>query len=162
MKTITINTYQFDELSKEAQEKAVNHYSDINVNFDWWDYIYEDAKRIGINITDFDLDRYECNGTLIDSALESIKKVFNEHGDTTSTYKTAVEYKEKLEKVNCGKEYEDMYEQLEQSYLTEMLKHYYQILKEQYEYETSEESIIETIRINEYNFTEEGKRQVTL
>ena len=57
MKTHTINTYSFNELSEEAQQKAIENLSDINVNFDWWNFTYEDAKNIGLKITSFDLDR---------------------------------------------------------------------------------------------------------
>ena len=57
MKTLTINLYQFSELSDEAKEKAISNLSDINVDFDWWTNTYEDAARIGLKITSFDLDR---------------------------------------------------------------------------------------------------------
>lgn len=38
MQTITkiINVYEFDELSKEAQAKAIEHFRDIDTNDSWW------------------------------------------------------------------------------------------------------------------------------
>lgn len=43
MKTITVNLYNFEELSDEAQKKAINDMRDIHVNyFGWDDYIIED------------------------------------------------------------------------------------------------------------------------
>lgn len=42
MKTITLKLYSFNELAKEAKEKALTIYRDINTSFDWWDDEYED------------------------------------------------------------------------------------------------------------------------
>ena len=36
MKTVTINIYQFSELSDEAKENAIKELYDINVDSDWW------------------------------------------------------------------------------------------------------------------------------
>ena len=37
IKTLKIKTYQFDELDKEVQEKVLEKYADINVDYDGWD-----------------------------------------------------------------------------------------------------------------------------
>jgi type I restriction-modification system DNA methylase subunit len=50
--TTTRTLYTFDELSETAKEKALEVYRDINLNFDWWDGTYEDAKNIGLKIDD--------------------------------------------------------------------------------------------------------------
>jgi len=48
MRTIETKVYPFDELSKEAQQKAIENLYDINIQFhDWWDHTCEDAKEIG-------------------------------------------------------------------------------------------------------------------
>lgn len=39
--------YKFDELSDEAKEKAIEDYRVDGLNYEWWDYIFEDAKRMG-------------------------------------------------------------------------------------------------------------------
>ena len=58
MRTDTVETkvFKINELSDEAKQAAILALSDINVNYDWWDFIYEDAKTIGklmgINISD--------------------------------------------------------------------------------------------------------------
>ena len=49
MKTTKIELFSFEELSKEAQEKVINDNSLINVDFDWWNYTYEDSENIGLN-----------------------------------------------------------------------------------------------------------------
>ena len=43
MKTIETIVYQFDELTPEAQQKAIERLCSINVDFEWWDSTYEDA-----------------------------------------------------------------------------------------------------------------------
>jgi hypothetical protein len=50
MKTIEIQLFKFDELSDKAKEKALIEYYDWNVNFDWWDSVYYDAKNLSYNI----------------------------------------------------------------------------------------------------------------
>ena len=57
MKTKTINLYSFDELREESKKKAIQNLWDINVDYDWWQFIYDDAKQIGLKLTGFDLDR---------------------------------------------------------------------------------------------------------
>ena len=42
METITIQAYKFSELNKEAKEKVLNKFSDINVNYDWWEFEVDD------------------------------------------------------------------------------------------------------------------------
>ncbi len=37
MRQITVNLYRFDELSSQAQEKALRELWDINVNYNWWE-----------------------------------------------------------------------------------------------------------------------------
>ena len=91
MKTIQINLYKFDELTEEAQRAALDKYSDINVDYDWWDSIYEDAKRIGLQITEFDLDRSRyAGGEFIEPTAEVAQNILKEHGENCRTYKTAL------------------------------------------------------------------------
>lgn len=86
MKTITINLYSFNELSKEAQQKALNKLATINVEHDWWDDTYEDAKNIGLEIKEFDLDRNKhAKGEFILSANEVAQNIINEHGESCNT-----------------------------------------------------------------------------
>ena len=57
MKNFEVKLYNFEELTKDAQQKAISKNSDINIIFDWWEITCEEAKNIGINIKTFDLDR---------------------------------------------------------------------------------------------------------
>jgi len=54
MKTIQLNLYEFAELEEQAQQKAIEAHRYINVDYGWWDFIYDDfisiAETIGITI----------------------------------------------------------------------------------------------------------------
>jgi hypothetical protein len=81
MKTISINLYSFNELSEEAQQKALDHYRYFMVEDSWWDSIYSDAKEIGLKITSFDLDRNRnAKGELLHSFEEVCCNILKNHG----------------------------------------------------------------------------------
>lgn len=44
--TIEKTAYKFAELSEMAKQKALESLYDLNVDYDWWDYIYDDAKNV--------------------------------------------------------------------------------------------------------------------
>lgn len=52
--TREITVYQFDELSDKAKEKAREWYRDGQLDYDWWEFVYEQvdtaAKHLGIDI----------------------------------------------------------------------------------------------------------------
>jgi hypothetical protein len=158
--TIEKTVYKFDELSPEAQEKAIYNLADINVDYDWWDATYEDAENIGLKITSFDLDRNRhAEGMFILPAYTVIQKVMEDHGESCETYKTAAEYKDILSE---DKQYDEEgyvteeYEKAEDEFLKYLLKDYSIMLQKEYEYLTSDESIKETIEANDYEFDENG------
>jgi len=167
MITKTINLYSFDELSKEAQDKALNDLSDINVDHEWWDYIYEDAERIGLKITGFDLDRNRhATGEFTDDAMFTAEAIKINHGEDCETYKTAVKflsnYTSKALKFESENErfyfqFEDLAHALSEEFLTSLLEDYSIMLQKECDYLMSLEAIIETIKSNEYTFTETGK-----
>jgi len=172
MKTHTINTYSFDELSAEAQQTAINNNDDINVFSNWWEYMYEDAERIGLKITSFDI----CRGSYCElkfnlSALEIAAKIKHEHGETCETYKTAdlfLNNYDKLvaehsngdgEKVTEEKqeEFEEKEEYLKDDFKRNLSGDYLKMLRDEYEYLTSSDAIKETLIANDYQFTENGQ-----
>lgn len=57
MRTIETNLHKFEELTEGAKEKALEQLWDINVDLDWYDFTYEDAEKIGLKISEFDIDR---------------------------------------------------------------------------------------------------------
>jgi myo-inositol catabolism protein IolC len=70
-----VKVYKFNELDEKAKEKAIERYSDINVDYDWWEFdglmglSKKELKENKINLKDcpcdiinwknlyFDLDR---------------------------------------------------------------------------------------------------------
>lgn len=171
MKTIKINLYQFEELSDKAKERAISDLFEINVDHEWWDGVYEDANEVNIKIKGFDIDR----GSYVNADVDGIttaQKIVDTHGKACETYKIARtfldEYDKLVEKhsdgintdrVAEGNEYDFDQEadELTEQFSKDITEEYLAILRKEYEYLISKESIIETIKANEYWFTEDGK-----
>ena len=172
MKTIEINLYQFKELSKEAQQKAIEKNNDINVDYEWWNCTYDDALNIGLEIMSFDIYQKEIEVKLTIPLNESINKVLDEHSEDCKTYKVAKYFRECLDKINerheegekshveiDGKEYDfdEEIENLERRYKTSISSKYLEMLETENDYLRTDEAIIETFEANEYDFTEAGE-----
>lgn len=174
MKTITTQTdvYKFAELSEDAQQKAIESLWDINVDYDWSEYTIEDAKRIGLIITDFDIDRFSIKGDLDFSGSDSAYKIISDHGETCDTYKLAKtflsDWSKLVEKYSDGinkdivaedneYDFDQEADDLENEFRKDLLNDYLSILTKEYEYQTSRAQIIETIESNDYDFTIDGK-----
>lgn len=171
MRTIRIKLYKFNELSESAKQKAIENLSSINVDYEWWEGTYEDAKNSGIEITGFDMDRY-CNGFFIESAQDCANKIVAEHGAICETHKTATQFlkdwKELVAKYSDGTntnkvseeneyEFDNEADDLEVDFLKSILEDYRIMLRNEYEYNVSEKAIIDTIEANDYEFTQDGK-----
>lgn len=160
--------YKFEELTEAQKEKAIEKLYDINVDFDWWQFVYEDAENIGLKITGFDIDRGSfCEGKFLLSANEVAQNILNNHGEICETYKTAKtfmeewqpvfnEYMDEISPKYESGESEDKLMELEDDFLKSLLEDYRIMLSKEYDYKTSKEAIIETINANDYEFDEEG------
>lgn len=173
MKTIEINLYKFEELPEETQQKVIENNIDINVDFEWWDCMYEDAESIGLKLTGFDIYRGNyCQGHFIYGAVECANLIMTNHGEGCETFETASDfmkqrdnlvykYSDKIntEIVSEENEYDFDLEcdELEEDFLNDILEDYRILLSQEYEYRTSEEAVKETIICNEYDFTEDGE-----
>ena len=169
--TAITKVYPFEELSDEAKQTAVENLCSINVNYEWWDYTCEDAKTIGLEITEFTLDQGAfCRGNWTESAEDMARLIVENHGDACETYKDAVEFQNAVyvagsmfeDTDDYNPEYEEFnesseYENLCQEFRRTICEDYRIILQKEYEYQTGEEAIVETIKANEYEFTEDGK-----
>lgn len=162
--TTTRTLYKFDELAEDAQNSAIEELYNINVDYEWWDAVYEDAAQIGLKINEFDIGRGSfCKGKLTLSAVEVANKIINDHGKQGETYETARSYlvdlsELKREYAEKGEDYDDLdTEDIDANFLRSLLEDYLLMLRKEYEYMTSTEAIRETINANEYEFTEEGK-----
>jgi len=173
MKTIQTTVYKFSELSDEVKEKAIDNNRDINVSYDWWEFTYEDAANIGIKIQGFDIDRGSyCQIEFKGSALETAQKIVKEHGESCETYKTAksflTDYDKLVEKHSDGKDktkvseeneydFDNEADELEEEFKKSISEDYRIILSNEYDYQTTDEAIKETIEANDYDFTIDGK-----
>ena len=172
--TTTIEAYKFDELSESGKSKAIQSLYDINVDFDWWDHVYEDAKGVGMRITGFELGRGPyCELEFIDSGEEVARSILDTHGvtclhDTGGTHEQAKLYITARDTLVDGAPKENgeiIDEDALDSNLDELCdefrlaisKEYLSMLSQEYSYLTSEEAIINAIESNGYEFTEEGE-----
>lgn len=186
--------YPFDELSEEAKEKAVENLYNINVDYEWWDFVYEDTREVG-KLMGIDIDNIyfsgfssQGDGACFEGDYEykkgSVKAIMKYTPKDIELHRIAKEFQMLQKKyfyqlsasvkqsghyfhkyctvIDVG--HNDFY-----SYrlpdgceddLTELLRDFmewiYRKLEKAYEYLTSEEAIIETIKANEYEFTEDG------
>lgn len=168
MRTLTKTVYSFNELSEEAQQKAIENLSNINLDYAWFEHVYYEANVIGLKITSFDLDRNKhANGEFLISASEVAANIISQHGETCETYKTAQSFLEYFNPVFASymdensedyesRESEEKLQELENDFLSSLLEDYANILQNEYEYLYSDEAIKEKIEANQYEFNEDG------
>ena len=153
MKTIIkeIKVCSFDELSEDSQAVAVDNLRDINTDHEWWEGIYEDAKEIGLKITGFDLDRNKhADGELLHYPAEVCQNILDNHGEDTSTRKTALAFMEEYQLMEDlhpvldleTDDFEDLSKELEEEFTKNLLEDYASILQAEYEYRSSDEAVI--------------------
>lgn len=189
--------YPFDELPEDAKEKAVEKLYDINVNYEWWDSVYEDAKEVG-KLMGIDIDNiyfsgfssqgdgacfegdYEYKKNSVKAVMEfapedeELHRIVRELRDIqkkcfysiSANVKQSGHYSHKY-CTNVSVDFENIYtancyfNEGHGDTITELLRDYmewiYHRLEKEYEYLSSEDAIIETIKANEYEFTEDGK-----
>jgi len=162
MKIIETKVFKLNELSDDAKKTAIETQRDINVDYSWWEFTYDDAKTIGLKITSFDLDRnMHAEGDFILSANEVAANILSQHGETCETHKTAKDFMKEWQPVfdECmeTEESEEVLAEIESKFLDDILRDYSVILQNESEYLQSDEAVIETIEANDYDFTEDGR-----
>lgn len=152
--TTTRMLCQYDELSEKAKGKARDWYREGALDYEWWDCIYEDAFNVGLKITSFDLDRHKgVEGKLTMSLVESCKAILKDHGPSCDTYKLA---KDTLATWEGLEKTEEVEESLTEEYVYALREEYASILQAEYEYLLSDEAAEDSIKANQYEFTESG------
>ena len=58
---VETKVYKFEELSDVAKQTALESLSDINVDYEWWDFVVDDAKEIG-QLMGIDIDKIYFSG----------------------------------------------------------------------------------------------------
>ena len=103
MREITTKVYSFNELSERAQARAIEQLFDINVDHDWWEFVYDDAERAHLKISHFDIGRSWSIGIQLASPIwESVTAILNEHGKDTTTHTIASKYRDTLNKLKSA------------------------------------------------------------
>jgi hypothetical protein len=172
MKTITINVFEFNELSDQAKDKAREWYRSGALDYEWWESVYDDAATIGLEIIGFDLDRNRhCQGRFFHDATEVADLILKNHGDTCDTYKLAEEFwkehdriVESAERDENGdfaneRQLDDKLDDCEKEFFRAIREEYSLMLQKEYEYLLSDESVDESILCNGYTFDEYGNRK---
>lgn len=206
-KVTKVMVYQFDELSEQAQQKALERLWDLHVEDSYWyDFITEDIKEFG-KVSgvgceygrEFDCDRANYISitdlhTTVSTIVNTSDRVKYEYPNVwqeviapflkSFTPKELYQIK-RLEKAQIlgalsghtsqqrraqrtdVERYDTSYTpriralidsvEVAWSELVRDLEYcYVKMLRDEYEYQTSAEQIIESIRANEYEFTENG------
>ena len=166
--TETFKVYKFDELSEASKEKAIDKHIHINVNFDWWEVTYEDVKNhLGLQLQGFDIGR----GSNVDynkSELMASIRSSNDFLEALKEYYPTKEYLQTMvsdyskrsaeyEKSEYSERIEAELDQIEYEITSNLDYMLLTMLREEYDYLTSKEAIIETFEANEYEFKENGE-----
>ena len=174
--TWNFKVYKFEELSDEAKERALedNRYV-LCVEDYWYDFIYDEADMIGIEIEGFDLYEGYIKIKLNTSVLNSVESAMQWFGESTEEYKLVKSYydaimkladsdevKEYLEENPDDDPYDAIYnmsldDRFYDEYINDMKRVFLRMLENEFNYLTSDEAIIEMFEANDYEFFETGK-----
>jgi hypothetical protein len=187
MRTEKIKLYTFDELDEEAKQKVIEKFSDINVDYEWHDWILEEetarlatlgyegaeiaysgfySQGDGASFTaQIDLDKW-LRGRKIRTKYKKIAEN-NEEIDANVFRNSSHYVHEYTVDVELSPNYysEIEFDQNKLNELTELIREdvrdncnqIYRRLQKEYEYQTSEDAIVETIRANDYEFLAGGQ-----
>jgi hypothetical protein len=144
MRQEVFNIYIFEELAEEVQQKLIDRYRYVAVEYnDWYDYILDEIERQGGNLIEFDVDRGTIRIDLEESPIRFANNVVNHHGSDYDTYKISQQYLDgKLS---------------DKDYLHAISQEYLSMLREEFEYLTSDEYVREALLHLEHEYLEDGK-----
>lgn len=165
------SSYEFSQLNDDAKQQVLQSLYYVNTDYDWWDWIYEDAANAGLEITSFVLD-YAMDISFTEGGYRAAGKIIENHGEETETYKAAKLFKESwgalVLKYSDGVNTELVAEEniddfdieankLESEFTESLRGEYLKLLREDLEYRESDAAVIETIEANEYRFNSKGE-----
>ena len=175
--TVTVKIFQFDELDDKAKERAREWYRQGALDYEWWDFVYEDASNIDLKIEGFDLDHGgNIEGKILGADyVGAASKILKDHGPETDTYILAEQFLKDIKPVqdeidsiesddNATRDMldrlsilSDKADTMRKAFEYVLLQEYLSMLNKKYEYLMSEEQVDESIRSNGYEFTQDGK-----
>lgn len=192
MGTETIKIFTFDELTESAKDAAIEELCDLNVDHNWYEFVFDDAKMIGellgIEIENIYFSGFSSQGDgacftgSYSYAQKALKKVLEHCPNETEVHRIARELQSLQRKAfyslsasvsHRGHYYHEMCTSIDVSdkwsdygsnfddELSELLRDFMrwinESLEKEYDHLTSREAIIESIKANEYTFTESGE-----
>lgn len=157
METITLNIYKISELSGKAQTYVLDKYREVMTDYQWWDFIYEDAQRLGLEISAFDIYYKTISIEYTDDAEDTANKILSEWGQGTDMYLLASTFLQEYTKlVTADEQDDDDIKHIQDEFLRELGEEFLSILDKEYEWRTSDEAITEYLEDNQYMFTANG------
>jgi len=163
----TINVYTFDELDDKTKEKVIEKHSEMNVDYNWWDFIIEhfveESDKLGINIApnSVSFDLYRRDFSVKDNLHHLSEGDYEVNTSDELCWNRRIEYeinfigdedeKDELEEAFFKTRIEIIIDKFE-----ELMKQTMKDLESEYDYQTSSEAITESIKANEYEFLEDG------
>ena len=179
MRDMNVTVYSFAELSETAQERALNAFRGINVEFNWWEDSYDTIRTAGellgldIGQIHFDADLYcifNADYEYVRGASAAVCKEFSWADDLCKVAKDlqdlqkrhfyslscAVTKGRSMNYYRCFRFGED-YECEDLGDIIDDFAHWARILlRDECEWLTSDEAVKEMIEANEYEFDEAG------
>jgi len=197
MEIVETKVYTYDELSDEAKQVALEKQRDINVDHDWWDFVYEDVATVAA-LMGIDIDRIyfsgfwsKGDGACFEGSYEykagSVKAVEAYAPKDEELHHIAAElaalqrkcfYQVRASFKHSGHYYHrfctdfsvdfeshvtgsDYYNEETEAAIIEAIRdlmHWtYRQLESNYEALTTDEAVAETIKANDYDFTDDGE-----
>lgn len=155
MRKIEVMLYEFSELSEAAKEKAIERFRYLNVDYEWWSCSFDGVAECGIVIHEFDMYSGKIR-SVIDDKYETAKTVISDWGETMGLHVLSKQFM--LDRDALVEKYGDDadLDNLESEYHHDIDQEMIKMLREEYDYLTSDEAVIESIEINNYEFTEDG------
>lgn len=172
MRKIEVMLYEFSELNEAAKKRAVERFREINVEYEWWDCTYDGMAESGIIIREFDMyrgtiesnidDKYQTAQTIISDFGEAMefsiisKQFLTDRDALVKKYGEGNQIDGYSVKYEFYGEFDRDLDDLESEYHETLNEAMLQFLRDEYEYLTSDEAVIDSIEANKYEFTEDG------
>lgn len=177
MREESVKVYSFEELDENAQEKAIDNARYHSLDYDWWDFLFdefsEELDRIGIDASTFSFDTgrnetfyankpsISSTGKLLRAAGIDLRTkearryiVDGAHLAIQTQYFGGSRASNYVETYSESPEIEQAIQDLIDSKFGDFLKR----LREEEDYLTSDEHVKENLIVNEHEFTEDGER----
>lgn len=143
---------KYNELSEEAKQKAINSFRDINLHDEWDQHILDNEKEKleDMGLSDVEI-KYEQGDSCSFSGKISDIQLFLEKINVND----GLQFPKSVRYHNNDVEDDGFFQQIEDwksDYCDELFKAF----EEEYEFQTSDEQVEESIIANDYDFDEDG------